>query len=80
MIACHAADPAADGLTQASSVIAVDRWSAAASATVTRDELPLNDSAPPNFPPAVHVALVSAPVRPLPDASTAVVPAPSLKA
>src|SRR4029079_4472111 len=79
MIACHPADPAAAGLIQASRVIAVDRRSTAASATVTRESLPLNATRPPNLPPAVQVALVSAPVRPWPETSAVVVPVPSSK-
>src|SRR4051794_22852219 len=67
------------GRTHASSVMPVVRWSAAASATVTQALVPLKDSAAPYFPVAVHVAFVSVPVLPWPDASFACTPAPSLK-
>ena len=50
------------------------------SATVTQALVPLNDSAPPYLPEAVQVALARVPVLPLPEASPAVVPLPSLKA
>jgi len=79
MMACQSGAPAPEGLIQASRVIAVDKRKAAESATVTREELPLNDSAPAFLPAEVQVALVTAPVRPLPDASLLAVPAPSLK-
>src|SRR3954469_8832341 len=71
---------ATEGRTQASSVIPVDRCSAAASAIVTREVVPLNTSALPDFPPLVHAAFVMVPVCPLPDTSESVAPAPSLNA
>src|SRR4051812_36262325 len=70
---------AADGLTQASSVIPLVRSSDAASATVTHALVPLNESAPPNLPAAAHVALEIVPVLPCPGGSVVWTPAPSLK-
>ena len=58
-----------EGFTQASIVIPVVRSSDAALATVTHALVPLNDSAPPNLPAAVRVALEIVPVLPWPDAS-----------
>src|SRR3954462_12432456 len=71
---------ATDGRTHASNVMPVDRCSAAVSAIVTRDVVPLNTSALPYFPPVVHVAFVMPPVFPLPDTSASVAPVPSLNA
>jgi hypothetical protein len=51
-----------------------------ASATVTQSFMPSNDSARPKRPPATQVAPEIVPARPLPDASAAIVPAPSLNA
>ena len=67
------------GLTHASIVMPVVRSSEALSLTVTELFVPLNDRAPPNLPSALHVAPEVEPVLPVPDASAAVVPAPSLK-
>src|SRR5712692_2356716 len=69
-----------EGLTHASSVIPVLRSKDWASGIVTRAELPSNDRALPNFPAAAHVALAIVPTFPLPDASPADAPAPSLNA
>src|SRR5262245_9182867 len=69
----------ADGLTHASSVIALVRCSEAASGIVTNALVPLNDNPPP-YIPVVHVAPVMAPVFPLPDASATLIPVPSLNA
>ena len=66
-----------DGSTHASSVIPVVRCSDAASGIVTSALVPLNFSAPPYLPVVAHVALVSVPVLPFPDASVTVVPDPS---
>src|SRR4051812_17886584 len=71
--------PRLDGRTQASSVMPSVRSRSAAPATVTHALVPLNDSAEPNLPAAVHVALLIVPGWALPRASTAVVPEPSLK-
>src|SRR5690349_9683101 len=69
-----------DGLTQASSVMAVVRCSDAASGMSTRALLPLKDRALPNLPAVLQVAPpTSVPVLPLPDRSATVVPVPSLK-
>src|SRR4051812_21292760 len=68
---------AAAGLTHASSVMPFVRCKSALSATVTQALLPLNDSALPNFPEVVQVALARVPFRPWPDTSPAVVPVPS---
>src|SRR6476660_6577145 len=68
------------GLTQASSVMPVERWRAAASGTLTRVLEPLNDTAPPNLPELLHFALTSLPVLLLPEASAVVVPDPSSNA
>ena len=70
--------PAAVGLTQASSVMPIVRSSEALSGTVTKLELPLNDSAPPKRPIGAQPVAVVVPVLPVPDASATVVPAPSL--
>src|SRR5437868_1779714 len=69
----------AAGLTQASSVTAVLKRSAALSGTLTSALTPLNARASPNLPAVVQVAFVRVPVLPLPDASAALVPVPSLK-
>ena len=71
--------PAAVGFTQASRVTADVRRREAASATLTMLLVPLNDSALPNLPAVVQVALESVPVLLLPDASTVEVPVPSSK-
>jgi len=68
----------ANGFTQASSVIPVVRSNDAASLTVTKAFLPLNNNELPYFPRVVHTAFTMVPVFPVPDASDAVVPAPSL--
>src|SRR4051812_14998640 len=68
------------GRTHASNVMPLVSRSVAASGTVTRAVVPLNDSAPPDLPAAVHVAPVIVPVLPFPDASLTVVPVPSLNA
>ena len=52
-----------------SSVMPVVRCSDDESGTLTRALVPLNDSAFPNLPEAVHVAFASVPVFPLPDES-----------
>src|SRR2546425_1151441 len=57
----------------------VVRCSDAVSAIVTHALEPLNDNADPNFPLAVHVAFVSVPVLPCPDASRVCTPDASLK-
>src|SRR5262245_8677519 len=69
----------ADGLTHASSVIALVRCREAASGIVTSALMPSNDNPAP-YIPVVHVALVMNPVFPVPDASATVVPVPSLNA
>ena len=68
-----------DGLSQAESVMPVVRSSALASATVTKSLVPSKLSAPPKRPPAFHVAPLTVPARPLPEASLATVPDVSLK-
>src|SRR5688572_25295099 len=68
----------ADGLTHASSVIAVLKCNEGVSGTLTHAELPLNERAPPYFPAVVQVASVRVPVFPVPEASAVVVPVPSL--
>ena len=65
------------GLTQASSVMPVVNLSDGASGIVTMALLPLNTSAFPNLPVAVHVAFAIVPVLPLPEMSLTVVPEPS---
>src|SRR5438093_9378728 len=67
------------GDTQASSVMPVVRSREAASATVTQLLTPPNDRALPYFPLVVQVAPETVPLFPLPEASAATVPAPSLK-
>src|SRR5262245_35145574 len=67
------------GFTQASIVIADVSRSNAVSATVTQLVAPVSVTAPPYLPVAVHDAFDKVPVWPLPDASAAVAPAPSLK-
>src|SRR5690349_13866610 len=62
------------GSTQASSVIPLLRCSEAESLTVTQLFVPLKDSAGPEWPWLVQVALVTVPVLPLPDRSVTVVP------
>src|SRR6478735_8240880 len=69
-----------DGLTQASSVIAVVRRNDGASGIVTSALEPLKTSALPNFPLVVHVAFAIAPLLPCPDTSVTAVPAPSSNA
>src|SRR4051794_2617999 len=71
------ADPA-DGLIQASSVMPLVRSRELLSATVIQSLVPLKDTPPPNKPLTQRGPL-SVPVLPLPEASAAVVPAPSLK-
>src|SRR6476619_7927731 len=66
-----------DGLTHASSVIAVVKRSEAASGMLTRALVPLNDSAVPYFPAVVQVAFMIVPALPLPDESVTVVPVPA---
>ena len=69
------------GLTQASIVIPVVRFSDALCAALTRLFEPLKESALPNLPltaPAQAV-FASVPVLPLPDWSAVVVPVPSSK-
>ncbi len=61
-------------MTQASTVIPVVRSSAAASATVTQSSAPSKESAPPKRPLPAHVAPAIAPVRPLPEMSSAEAP------
>src|SRR2546421_246404 len=58
--------------------MAAARCSAAASGMLTRALLPLNDSAAPNRPAAVQVALAIEPLLPNPDMSPTAVPAASL--
>src|SRR5207342_3274691 len=65
------------GLTHASSVIALDRCSVAASGIVTFAFVPLKTRPGPNFPLAVQVVFATVPVCPFPDESATVVPAPS---
>src|SRR5258705_10716954 len=67
-----------DGWTQASSVIAVIKCNDGASGIVTSDALPSNDRALPYLPAAVQVAPINPPVLPVPEASVALVPLPSL--
>src|SRR2546423_13382623 len=67
------------GFTQPSSVMPLVRCRRALSLTVTQALVPLKDRALPNLPVAAQVALARAPVRPCPEASAALVPAPSLK-
>src|SRR5512138_368716 len=69
---------ATEGLTHASRVRAVVRWNDGVSLIVTREFVPLNDSAFPYLPLAVHVAFAIVPVLPCPDASATIVPEPSL--
>ncbi len=71
--------PSEVGFTQASSVIAVVRWSDAESSTETNAFVPLNERALPYLPAVApaHVAPESVPVLPLPDWSAVVVPMPS---
>src|SRR4030095_6140788 len=69
-----------EGLTHASSVIAVVSRTKAESVMVTRAEVPLNTRAVPKRPAVVQVAPLMVPVLPLPDRSVTVVPVPSLKA
>jgi hypothetical protein len=67
------------GFTQASRVIPVVRLSAAELGTVTRDEVPLNASAPPNLPDADQAAPETVPSWPFPESSGTTVPVPWLK-
>ena len=62
-----------DGLTQASSVIALLRRRSAASSTVTQSLMPSKRSAPPLRPVGVQVASRIVPVWPLPVTSVTVV-------
>src|SRR5438309_2339442 len=64
------------GSTQASRVMPLVRCSEAASATVTREVVPLNDRALPNLPAVDQLALVIAPLLPLPERSPSTVPLP----
>src|SRR2546430_16559868 len=66
------------GYTHASSVIPVVSPNDAAFSTVTFAVVPLNTSALPYRPAAVHVAPLTAPVWLFPEASPTAVPAPSL--
>ena len=68
------------GLTQASSVMPVVKSSEFASGIVTMLDVPLNVSALPYLPDAVHTVFATVPLLPLPDASATVVPSPSSKA
>src|SRR3954453_8687856 len=61
------------GLSHASSVMPLVRWSDALSGMTTVDEVPLNCSAPPNLP-VVQVPFCTVPLLPLPDVSVTVVP------
>jgi len=65
------------GRTHASIVIPVVRCSDPESATETSDDVPLNDNADPNFPDADHVAPLTVPLLPFPDASATDDPDPS---
>ena len=65
------------GLTQAINVIPLVRSSEAESLMVTVFELPLNESAEPNFPEGFQVAPLSVPLLLFPEISDAVVPVPS---
>src|SRR2546427_391193 len=67
-----------DGFTHASKVIPVVSCKDAALLMVTCAPVPLNTSARPYLPEAVHVAPLIVPVFPLPEASATVVPVPSL--
>jgi hypothetical protein len=58
--------------------MAVVRCKLAESFTVTQLLVPLNDNALPNFPAALHVALLIVPLFPFPETSLTVVPLPSL--
>src|SRR4051812_35922028 len=69
-----------DGLTHASSVIAVVRCKLAESGTVSFALVPLNDSALPYLPDAVHIAVPIVPLLLFPERSVTVVPVPSSKA
>src|SRR5690348_5113529 len=69
----------AEGLTQASSVMALVRFRSAVWGIVTQLLDPLKASAPPNLPPLTHAAPLSVPTLLLPDASDTVVPVPSSK-
>src|SRR6476646_901044 len=68
-----------DGLTQASSVMPLVRCSDVESGIVTRELVPLNDSAPPNLPAVDQVVFETVPLFPFPDESATVAPEPSLK-
>ena len=70
----------AEGLTQPESVIPLPRASDAELATCTTLLVPLKLSALPYRPCVDHVALVSVPPFPFPDASAVVSPEPSLNA
>src|SRR4051812_24165471 len=69
----------ADGFTHASSVMPIDNASDALCATFTIEEVPLNESAPPNpVCPVTRVAPPIEPSLPLPDESRTTAPACSL--
>src|SRR5450432_2255125 len=67
------------GMTQASSVMPVVKSSALESGTVTQLLVPLNDSAPPNFPVVTRVAPLIVPTFPVPELSTTLAPLVSSK-
>ncbi len=67
------------GITQASSVIAVDRSSEAESGTVTQSLTPSRVAAVPKRPSAQPAPFASVPLLPRPEESVAVVPLPSSK-
>src|SRR3954467_6831146 len=67
------------GLTQASMVMPVVSCSVAEFGIVTIESMPLNTSAWPYLPTAVHVALLIVPVFACPDRSLTRVPVPSSK-
>src|SRR4051794_21054538 len=68
MTSRHALDTVV-GLTQASSVMPEVSWSEVEFGTLTRSLAPLNESAPPNLPAVVRVALTIVPALPAPDES-----------
>src|SRR4051794_35434364 len=67
------------GFTHASSVIALVSCSGVEFGTVTRELVPLKETAPLYFPAGVRVTFASVPVLPFPDASVTVVPDVSSK-
>ncbi len=79
MMTLRQAVPSPVGYTHASSVIPVVRLRSAVLPTVTRSLTPLKLRAFPKRPWVVQAAPEMAPVCPLPEASAALVPAPSLK-